>query len=271
MKKGILSFTTKIPLFGLVFIFNIICFSCTSSHKEAKEINQEMEVVELITEKDSIKSIINTTQIDSKKEDPNDPYYDGEKAGWIYGDSNYKEPKEIILTFTPRTVETKIKWKTFEKGLEYAEFDAPIKSNISDSKISVLRINLDYFDLDLISSLEKISENSFEKKGTKTAPKWAKHEELMAAFNASMFQADGMSAGYMKDFDFVNNPNFTEKYNSIAAFNLKEEAKGKNLSKFQIIDKDNSCGNWEETIKNYNTLIQNLRLVDCRQKNRWGN
>ncbi|WP_375561351.1 phosphodiester glycosidase family protein [Bernardetia sp. OM2101] len=279
MKHFFLHLTAKIPLFALVFIpilvcFTLVCSSCTSSSSQVenqkKETNNKPNPITNPTNK-----IINldSTQITSKKEiknDKNDPYYDGEKVGWIT-DSNYVEPKEVVPTFTPRKVESKIIWKVFEEGLEYAEFDAPIKSNIADSKISVLRIDLDFFELDLISSLEKLSENSFDKKGTKTAPKWAKAEQLIAAFNASMFQMDGTSAGYMKDFDFVNNPNFTEKYNSIAAFNLKEEAKSKNLPEFQIIDKDNSCGNWEETIKNYNTLIQNLRLVDCNQKNRWGN
>lgn len=272
MKKIILQFSTKIRLFALVFIPILICFSCSSASSKIEKQNDT-------TTTDSITNPINTNSIvksDTNKvekedtEDKNDPYSDGEQTGWIY-DSNYVEPKEIIPTFTPRKVESKINWKVFEEGLEYAEFDAPIQSNIADSKISVLRINMKFFKLDLISALEKISKNSSEKKGTKTAPKWAKSENLIAAFNASMFQMEGMSAGYMKDFEFVNNPNFTPKYNSIAAFNLKEEAKNKNLPEFQIIDIDNSCGNWEETIKNYNTLIQNLRLVDCNQKNRWGN
>ncbi len=269
MKNFILHLTAKIRLFALVFISIPICFSCNSKSENQKE-------DKLKTETDSITNPINsnyTVKSDSnkvEKEDKNDPYYDGEYEGWV-SDSNYKEPKEIIPTFTAREVDKKINWKVFEEGLEYAEFDAPIKSNIADSKISVLKINIKFFKLDLISSLENVSKNSYDKKGSKTAPKWAKAEKLIAAFNASMFQMDGMSAGYMKDFDFINNPTFTEKYNPIAAFNLKEEAKNKNLPEFQIIDKDNVCGNWEETIKNYNTLIQNLRLVDCNQKNRWGN
>jgi len=275
MKHFILILTTKIRLFVLVFIPILIFFSCTSNSLQNKNQKEELSVItnptNQITNSNSIPFDSTTIGLKQEdKEDKNDPYYDGEKTGWIT-DSNYQEPKEIIPTFTPRKVETKINWKVFEKGLEYAEFDAPIKSTIADSKISVLRINLKYFKLELISSLEKNSKNSSELKGTKTAPKWAKAEELIAAFNASMFQMEGMSAGYMKDFEFVNNPNFTDKYNSIAAFNLKESAKDKNLPEFQIIDKDNSCGNWQETIKNYNTLIQNLRLVDCNQKNRWAN
>lgn len=277
MKHFILILTAKIPLFALVFIPILICFSCTSNSSNLEKQKEDLENITNPTNQFINSNSLDSTKIDfqnDEKEDKNDPYYDGEKTSWI-SDSNYQKPKEIIPTFTPRKVETKINWKVFEKGLEYAEFDAPIKSNIADSKISVLRIDLKYFKLELISSLEKISKNSLETKGTKTAPKWAKAEELIAAFNASMFQGNGTSAGYMKDFEFVNNPNFTEKYNSIAAFNLKEDVKnslqGKNLPEFQIIDIDNSCGNWQETIKNYNTLIQNLRLVDCNQKNRWGN
>ena len=276
MKHFILVLTTKIQLFSLVFISILICFCCSSDSSKVRNLDKETKIESKQTVSNSITNPTNshsTTNIDKneiEKENKNDPYYDGEKIGWIY-DSNYVAPEEVIPTFTVRKVDKKINWKVFKEGLEYAEFDAPIKSNIADSKISVLRINMKFFKLDLISSLEKNSENSFEKKGTKTAPKWAKIEKLIAAFNASMFQMDGTSAGYMKDFDFVNNPIFTEKYNSIAAFNLKEEAKNKNLPESQIIDKDNLCGNWQETIKNYNTLIQNLRLVDCNQKNRWGN
>ncbi|WP_291721028.1 phosphodiester glycosidase family protein [Bernardetia sp.] len=258
--------TTKIQLFALVCSTIFICLSCNSTSEKTQQKNQ--------TEKDTIKITTNqksATDSITTKEEENDPYSDGEQTGWIYTDSNYQEPKELVPTFTKREVNKTINWKVFEKGLEYAEFDAPIQSNIADSKISVLKIDLDYFNLDLISALEKKSENSLDKKGSKTAPKWAKSEKLIAAFNASMFQMGGTSAGYMKDFEYVNNSIFTPKYNSIAAFNLTEEGKKKGLPKFQIIDKDNSCGNWEETIKNYNTLIQNLRLVDCHRKNRWGN
>ena len=269
LSNSSIKINTKIRLFILVCPFILLCISCNSVSSKESEAQDTVKITE--TKTDSITNPANYEKSIDSLEAQKDPYSDGEQTGWIYSDSNYQEPEEVLPTFTKREVDRKIKWNVFEKGLEYAEFDAPIKSNIADSKISVLKIDLNHFKLDLISALEKKSENSLDKKGNKTAPKWAKAENLIAAFNASMFQMGGTSAGYMKDFDYTNNPIFTPKYNSIAAFNLTEEGEKKGLPKFQIIDIDNSCGNWEETIKNYNTLIQNLRLVDCRGKNRWGN
>ena len=44
-------------------------------------------------------------------------------------------------------------WTTLTKGMEYREMDAPTKSFIGDSKISILRMDGDLFDFNIFSYL----------------------------------------------------------------------------------------------------------------------
>lgn len=79
-----------------------------------------------------------------------------------------------------------------------------------------------------------------------------------------MFLEDYKSnVGYMKNFDYVNNKNISTKYMSVAAFNPKN----KKSNPFMIFDIDEV--DIEEIIEDYNTVIQNLRLIKKPAENRW--
>ena len=43
-------------------------------------------------------------------------------------------------------------WVTLTDGMEYREVSAPIKSQIGDSKISILRFDRDFFEFDVFSA-----------------------------------------------------------------------------------------------------------------------
>lgn len=149
-----------------------------------------------------------------------------------------------------------IEWKKLDEGLYFAEAIAPVKSKVGDSKISILKIDPAIYRFQLFSSKEQKKEN-------KTLNQWVKEERLIAAINASMFQLDFQtSVGYMKDFDFINNP-ILNKDNAILAFNPKSEL----VPEIQIIDLQ--CQDWNALKEEYNTFIQGIRMIDCHQNNRW--
>lgn len=150
-----------------------------------------------------------------------------------------------------------ISWKMVDEGLALAEFAAPQKSAVGDSKITVVRIDPARYQFTLLNA---------GKKGEKirTAPQWARDKNQLAVINAGMYQTDYVTnVGYMRDFEYVNNGRLN-KDNTVVAFNRKVES----VPEFQIIDRE--CQNWEELKDQYHSFTQGIRMVDCHQKNKWG-
>lgn len=150
-----------------------------------------------------------------------------------------------------------ISWKQLDDGLFYSEFNAPQKSGFGDNKINVLKIDPAHFNFNLFSAKEKGEK-------IRTAPEWALDKKQIAIINTGMYQADyATNVGFMKDFGFVNNPRFNQD-NTIVAFNRKEES----VPEIQIIDR--TCQDWEKVLSKYNSGSQGIRMIDCNQKNKWG-
>jgi len=156
------------------------------------------------------------------------------------------------LSFQPSGID----WIDVDKGLYFAKIDAPIKSDVGDSKITILKINPSFYQFKLISSKELQTKN-------KTAKEWADREDLKAVINTSMFQLDFQtSVGYMKNFEYINNP-ILNKDNTILAFNRKVN----DVPEIQIIDL--KCQDWNVLKGQYHAFIQGIRMIDCNQQNRW--
>ena len=173
-----------------------------------------------------------------------------------------KEKKGLQDLFKPKHPTYKkrpmgtLKWEHLEKGLDYAEVDASLKCSIGNSKLSLVRIDPTYFKFRLLSA-------KLAKTESLPADKWAKQEGLMLVFNAAMYQTDYLtSTGYMKSPSGVVN-GFTTRDNSVVAFDPKH----KSFPAFQIIDRE--CQNLDSAKARYRCLAQNIRMVDCRQKNVW--
>ena len=147
-------------------------------------------------------------------------------------------------------------WEEIAEGLSYMIAEAPLICNFGDSKIRIVRINPRYFFFKLISYQEmKLS-------SPMTAKEYCDSFGLLAAINSSMFQYQGLSVGYMKNFAYVNNSHINRN-NSIIAFNPMSDS----LSQFKIIDR--VCEDWEYWKDQYSTFIQNIRMIDCNRMNRW--
>jgi hypothetical protein len=145
-----------------------------------------------------------------------------------------------------------INWQNLANGLSYAEIDAPIKSDINDSKLSILKIKPDAVDFLLLNASEQ-QNNSLN------ALQWAEKYNLLAVVNAAMYEVSNgiVSRGYMKNYGHINNPKFKDGYNAVIAFNPKDST----LKKFKIFDL--MCDSWDSIKSKYHCYAQGMRMIDC--------
>jgi uncharacterized protein YigE (DUF2233 family) len=151
----------------------------------------------------------------------------------------------------------KINWQKIDSGLFFSETLSPLKADVGNSKVTILKIDPRYYDFKLISAKEKNEEN-------KTVKEWSKKKGLIAAINAGLYQVDDdkTNVGFMKNYHFINN-NHLGKYNAVLAFNRKDTT----VPEIQIIDL--KCQRWEELKDKYNSYTQCIRMIDCSQNNTW--
>ena len=155
------------------------------------------------------------------------------------------------------TTKESIFWKNLEPGLALGAFEAQISSKYSDSLISVLRIDPKYFDFKLMNA------SATQEKKTKSVRDWVKQNSLVAGINASMYQKDFMSSvSLMKTKDHVNSKWFS-KDKTILVFDPID----KGLPPVQMVDRD--CDDFSKIRKQYNTQVQSIRMVSCKQQNVW--
>ncbi|OQX88909.1 hypothetical protein B6D60_00665 [candidate division KSB1 bacterium 4484_87] len=144
-------------------------------------------------------------------------------------------------------------WKEIDDGLFWTKVAIPKQSD----SIIVIKTDPHFYKFKLLCAGELGHAGL-------TAKEWAKKYKLIGVVNAGMFQPDYKSnVGYMRNFDYFNNPQVNSSYSSVAAFNPKS----KDVALFRIFDLD--VMPIEKIEKNYNTIIQNLRLIKRPGKNRW--
>jgi len=147
-------------------------------------------------------------------------------------------------------------WRMIDEGLFIGEFDAPQRSEIGDSKVTIVKIDPKHYSFKLLCASEHSNIG-------RTAKEWGKKYHLISAVNAGMFQADGITnVGYMKNFNHVNNPKLNN-HNAVLAFNPNDPT----VPDIQIIDR--RCQDFGELRHKYRTLVQNIRMISCQQKNVW--
>lgn len=151
-------------------------------------------------------------------------------------------------------------WKSLAPGLDLAVVVAKVASPVGDSRITVVRIDQNSWQLELVGR-----SRTGEPTGL-TAREWAKGHDLAVAINAGMFAADHTThLGYMESGQHVNNHSING-YQSVAAFDARDP---KHRVPFRIFDLD-APGITIETIRReYASLVQNLRLIKRPGTNRW--
>jgi hypothetical protein len=150
-----------------------------------------------------------------------------------------------------------IKWQVLDTGLSLGEYVSPIKSDIGNSTLTILKIDPAHYSFHLAAASEKTGLNHM-------ASEWCSDKKFIAAINAGMYHQGGQNVGFMKNFKYINNAAFSKTYKCILAFNRKDSS----VPEIQIIDMD--CQpNWKEIVEHYNTCTQSIRMIDCHQKNVW--
>jgi hypothetical protein len=148
-------------------------------------------------------------------------------------------------------------WRKVDQGLSIAEFDSSMKSNAQDSRITIVRIDPKLYSFKLLCA----SEHGRTKM---PARNWCEKFNLIAAVNAGMYQQDGFTnVGLMKTFNHINNARLNNVYKAVLAFNPSEPK----IPEIQIIDL--KCQDFDIIGPKYQTLVQNIRMIGCRQENVW--
>ena len=148
-------------------------------------------------------------------------------------------------------------WQKLSDGLELGFFQSPTPSESGDSMIRVLRIDPARYKLRLLNA-------SAAKNGRPLSTKeWCRQNGLVAAINASMYQADlKASVSLMRTQSHINNPRLSKDM-AILAFDRQNP----DLPRVKIIDRQ--CEDFDTWKTKYRTLIQSIRMISCKGKNVW--
>lgn len=148
-------------------------------------------------------------------------------------------------------------WQKLAEGLELGIFSSHRPAEIGDSKVRVLRIDPQRFELRLLNA------SAVENGRPLSAKEWSRKNGLVAAINASMYQADYKSSvSLMRTKAHVNNPRLSKDM-AILAFDRKQS----DVPRVKIIDRQ--CDDFEKWNKKYSTMIQSIRMISCTGKNVW--
>jgi len=150
-------------------------------------------------------------------------------------------------------------WQTLAPGMDLGTFTPGQPGNSGDSRITILRIDPNLWSLELVGlGLE-------EESSRRTARKWSKSHGLTAAINAGMYATDYKThVGYLRFREHVNNDN-VNAYQSVAAFDPRRDG----LPRFRIFDLDSPGISMQTILRDYASVVQNLRLIKRPGQNRW--
>lgn len=99
----------------------------------------------------------------------------------------------------------------------------------------------------------------------RTAGAWCEREHLIAAINLGMYQTDHRSnVGYARAGAHLNQPRWNPKYESALAFGPRKPG----LPAALLVDLDTPGA--RERLGDYETVVQNLRLIRAPGKSVWG-
>jgi hypothetical protein len=148
-------------------------------------------------------------------------------------------------------------WNELEPGLEFGVAQSPIPSEAGDSRIRILRIDPTRFELQLFNT-------SALPEGTGlTAKEWAQRNGLVAAINASLYQADHRTSfALMKSRTHTNNPRLT-KHNAVLLFDRLDTT----VPPVQVVDR--TCRELPPLQSHYAAMVQSIRMVSCARTNVW--
>lgn len=146
-------------------------------------------------------------------------------------------------------------WTNLKPGVSWCETDAPLQSEVNDSKLTLIKLDPAYFEFELLvaTALDRQA---------RTAPDWADSFNLDIVINAGMYDLSRKlhSRGYLQAGKHKNNPKIHPTFNTMLALNPKDSTK----QAMRMIDL--KCEPWESVNKQYQDYAQGLRMLDCKGK-----
>ncbi|MFP2930262.1 phosphodiester glycosidase family protein [Pyxidicoccus sp. 3LG] len=148
-------------------------------------------------------------------------------------------------------------WEVLAPGLELAEFDAHLKSSVGDSRVTVVRVDVAQRPVRLFSAA--VEGHAPEP----TAEQWAAFHGLLAVTNAGMFHPGGGPVGQARAEGRELNSTRRKDYRTFLVLHPRE----KGLPPVQLLD--GACDDVEALLPRYGTVLQSIRMVDCKGRNTW--
>jgi hypothetical protein len=144
-----------------------------------------------------------------------------------------------------------ISWRNLMDGLQYVELDAPEKSIVNDSKLTILKVDVQKFDFDFLTASEQGHH-------PRTAPDWASEFDRNIIINAGMYRYNKTQSnkGYMKNYNHLNNPVRNNYYNALLAMHPKDTQK----PAFEILDTYEK--DWDKIKNQYHSVCQGMRMIN---------
>ncbi len=144
-------------------------------------------------------------------------------------------------------------WKTLQDGLMFCEIDAPEKSKVNDSKLTIVRIDPKKYNFSLLSASEHGRKN-------RAADEWAQQFRMSIVVNAGMFKPTNArtNKGYMKNYSHVNNSRLNRAYNVMMAMNPKNKAEP-SIRLFDL-----TLQQWDSIRPHYYSFCQGMRMIDAK-------
>lgn len=153
-----------------------------------------------------------------------------------------------------------INWTPIGKGVDLCITDAPKKSILNDSKLTILKIDPSkvHFEMHVATQLDSIP---------RTVDVWADTFDLNIVFNAGMYDLGQKltSRGLLKNYDHYNQKKVHPTFNSMFCMNPIDS-----LAK-QCAIVDLTCTPFSDFKSDYNTYAQGLRMIDCNGKRLYWN
>ncbi|HEV2195506.1 MAG TPA: phosphodiester glycosidase family protein [Candidatus Acidoferrum sp.] len=151
-------------------------------------------------------------------------------------------------------------WKTLAPGMDLKYVPAKRPSSVGDSRIVILRMDPSQWQLEAVG-ITQTGESSGH-----TARAWSQSRNFSATINAGMFATDYKThLGYMGSASHINNSHLNA-YQSVAAFEPRDS---QSLPRFRIFDLDAPGIHFQGILKEYTSVLQNLRLVKRPGLNQW--
>src|SRR5215467_2089664 len=150
-------------------------------------------------------------------------------------------------------------WQVLSPGMELRFIPIHRVNTSENARMTVLRIDAHLWELHAIGA------SSTHENTNHTAREWCETQELTAAINAGMFKTDGKThVGLMRFREHINNGE-VNKYQSVAAFDPRDP----HLAPFHIFDLDAPRVTVQSILKDYDSAVQNLRLIKHPGSNQW--